>query len=35
MGLEKTPLEKMLGAEGVVGFRGAGMAAYEEYMANP
>jgi hypothetical protein len=33
-GLEKTPLEKMLGSEGVVGFKGAGMAAYEEYMAN-
>ncbi len=34
LGLEKTPLEKMLGAEGVVGFKGPGMAAYDKYMAN-
>ena len=34
MGLEKTPLEKMLSAEGVVGFKGPGMAAYDNYMAN-
>jgi len=34
LGLEKTPLEKMLGAEGVVGFKGPGMSAHENYMAN-
>jgi hypothetical protein len=34
LGLEKAPLEKMLSGQGVVGFKGPGMAAYEAYMAN-
>jgi polyhydroxyalkanoate synthesis regulator phasin len=33
-GLEERPLEKMLSGAGVVGFRGPGMAAYEDFMAS-
>ena len=33
-GLEETPLEKMLSGEGVVGFKGPGIAAYEQFMAD-